>query len=107
MYENRAPIVAMIAVATARRPAMPCGSACASCSSAWSCGPWTWNPCSDISLSRSKFLVGGKGVAQPVGALVRLVRGQREAAAVPRRKDGVGGELGVDLGQLQLVGERQ
>ena len=28
MYANSAPTVAMIAVATASRPAMPCGSAC-------------------------------------------------------------------------------
>src|SRR4051794_38600974 len=48
MYEKSAPTVAITAVATASRPAMLCGSACAACSSSWSCGPWTWKPPADI-----------------------------------------------------------
>ena len=34
-------------------PKLPCAP-CAACSSSWSWGPWTWNPCSDMGgvLSR-------------------------------------------------------
>ena len=38
---------------------------------------------------------------------MRLVCGQGEPAAVPRREERVGGKDGVDLGELELVGERQ
>src|SRR5205814_3221148 len=95
-----------MAVITASWPAWPSGSCCAACSSSWSCGPCTWKPCSDISSSLSAVI----GDPAKTMALLAGLRGARlggELCAVPGRKEGVAVEVGVDLGQYQLVGQRQ
>ena len=64
-----------------------------------------------VDRCRRGLLVGSsiadEAVAQPFRRRVRLARRLPENAAVPGRKEGVGGKLGIDLGQLELVGARQ
>src|SRR5689334_25242517 len=97
-----------MAVTTARRFAWPSFAPwCATCSISWSCGPCTWNPCPDMSSSWWFAVVGGPTITKAGVGRLNVARGGREGGTVPWRKERVPVQVGVDLGEQKLVGERQ
>src|SRR6476620_2723033 len=83
----------------------PAAACCLACSSSWSCGPWTWNPAPDMSISVWCLLVRDETEGQARGRTVGLAR-----HLVPARAERGGERIAIDvlldLGHLRHPGQR-
>src|SRR3954447_2324045 len=110
MYAKIAPTVAMTAVNIAiwliMPPApWPSAACCVACSSSWSCGPWTWNPAPDMSISVWCLLVRdeteGQACRRTMALARHLVPGGAEYGG-----ECVAVDVLLDLGDLGHLGQR-
>src|SRR6476661_9714021 len=114
MYAKMAPTVAITAVNMAiwlvmlppATPWWPSAACCAACSSSWSCGPWTWNPAPDMSISVRCLVVRDETEGQAGGVAMAFAR-----HFLPRRSqrgcEGVAVECLLDLGDLRHLRQRR